>query len=51
MIRKTAFIAGMLVLLLNLFTVARAIGQTRITIGVAAMSPRTIPLLVAQEQG
>jgi NitT/TauT family transport system substrate-binding protein len=51
MIRKTAFIAGMLVLLLNFFTVARAIGQTRITIGVAAMSPRTIPLLVAQEQG
>ena len=25
--------------------------QTKITIGVAAMSPRTIPLLVAQEQG
>jgi NitT/TauT family transport system substrate-binding protein len=26
-------------------------GQTKITIGVAAMSPRTIPLLIAQEQG
>ena len=50
MIRKTAF-AGIMVLLLNLFIVARAIGQTRITIGVAAMIPRTIPLLVAQEQG
>ena len=25
--------------------------QTKITIGVAAMSPRTIPLLLAQEQG
>ena len=27
------------------------IAQTKITIGVAAMSPRTIPLIVAQEQG
>src|SRR5262245_817741 len=27
------------------------LAQTRITIGVAAMSPRTIPLLIAQEQG
>lgn len=27
------------------------IAQTKITIGVAAMSPRTIPLLIAQEQG
>src|SRR5688572_6310731 len=25
--------------------------QTKITVGVAAMSPRTVPLLVAQEQG
>ena len=25
--------------------------QTKITVGVAAMSPRTIPLLVAQQQG
>ena len=30
---------------------ARAGGQTKITIGVAAMSPRTLPLLLAQEQG
>jgi len=29
----------------------RLLAQTRMTIGVAAMSPRTIPLLVAQEQG
>lgn len=28
-----------------------AIAQTKINIGVAAMSPRTIPLLIAQEQG
>ena len=27
------------------------LAQTKITIGVAAMSPRTIPLLLAQEQG
>jgi ABC-type nitrate/sulfonate/bicarbonate transport system substrate-binding protein len=30
---------------------SRLIAQTKITIGVAAMSPRTIPLLIAQEQG
>src|SRR5512146_272817 len=29
----------------------RVSAQTKITIGVAAMSPRTIPLLIAQEQG
>ena len=28
-----------------------AFAQTKITVGVAAMSPRTIPLLIAQEQG
>jgi ABC-type nitrate/sulfonate/bicarbonate transport system substrate-binding protein len=28
-----------------------ALAQTKITIGVAAMSPRTIPLIIAQEQG
>ena len=39
---------------LLVFTIAprgSAFGQTKITIGVAAMSPRTIPLLIAQEQG
>ncbi|MGE5216591.1 MAG: ABC transporter substrate-binding protein [Chloroflexota bacterium] len=30
---------------------ARVSAQTKITIGVTAMSPRTIPLLIAQEQG
>jgi ABC-type nitrate/sulfonate/bicarbonate transport system substrate-binding protein len=30
---------------------APALAQTKITVGVAAMSPRTIPLLIAQEQG
>ncbi|MGH7873443.1 MAG: ABC transporter substrate-binding protein [Candidatus Binatia bacterium] len=33
------------------FIPALTLAQTKITIGVAAMSPRTIPLLVAQEQG
>src|SRR5258706_16155354 len=28
-----------------------AFAQTKINIGVAAMSPRTIPLIIAQEQG
>ena len=28
-----------------------AVAQTKFTVGVAAMSPRTIPLLIAQEQG
>jgi ABC-type nitrate/sulfonate/bicarbonate transport system substrate-binding protein len=28
-----------------------SVAQTKITVGVAAMSPRTIPLLIAQEQG
>jgi NitT/TauT family transport system substrate-binding protein len=28
-----------------------ALAQTKITVGVAAMSPRTIPLIIAQEQG
>jgi NitT/TauT family transport system substrate-binding protein len=31
--------------------VSTAGAQTKITVGVAAMSPRTIPLLIAQEQG
>jgi NitT/TauT family transport system substrate-binding protein len=38
-------------LLLVAFPPPGALAQIRITIGVAAMSPRTIPLLVAQEQG
>src|SRR5689334_22778268 len=38
-------------LILIVFAPRLALAQTKITIGVAAMSPRTIPLLVAQEQG
>jgi ABC-type nitrate/sulfonate/bicarbonate transport system substrate-binding protein len=33
------------------FNVVPALAQTKITVGVAAMSPRTIPLIIAQEQG
>ena len=33
------------------FQLSIAVAQTKITVGVAAMSPRTIPLLVAQQQG
>lgn len=36
---------------LTLFLCAPATAQTKITIGYAAMSPRTIPLILAQEQG
>lgn len=39
------------VVLLVVFSVVPASAQTKITIGVAAMSPRTIPLIIAQEQG
>jgi NitT/TauT family transport system substrate-binding protein len=37
--------------LLIAFRVVPVGAQTKITIGVAAMSPRTIPLIIAQEQG
>lgn len=40
-----------LVFTLGCFQSAPAFAQTKINIGVAAMSPRTIPLLIAQEQG
>src|SRR6185436_3233081 len=40
-----------LCLLLLLVLPALADAQTKITIGYAAMSPRTLPLLLAQEQG
>ena len=39
------------VAIVSIFQLGSASAQTRITIGVAAMSPRTIPLLLAQEQG
>ena len=35
----------------SILQLGSAAAQTKITIGVAAMSPRTIPLLIAQEQG
>src|SRR5258707_2410392 len=38
-------------LMLSWFQSAPVLAQTKITVGVAAMSPRTIPLLIAQEQG
>ena len=43
----TALVSSVLVTFVPTF----ALAQTRITVGVAAMSPRTIPLLIAQEQG
>ena len=38
-------------LLVSVIYATPVFAQTKITIGVAAMSPRTIPLLIAQEQG
>jgi hypothetical protein len=37
--------------ILVVFGIAGVSAETKITIGVAAMSPRTIPLLIAQERG
>ncbi len=51
MIHKIVSVVGFMVFLLCLFVVTPVWAQTKITIGVAAMSPRTIPLLIAQEQG
>ncbi len=50
MIRKIA-VALLVALALTASRNSPANSQTKITIGVAAMSPRTIPLLIAQEQG
>ncbi|HWH77495.1 MAG TPA: ABC transporter substrate-binding protein, partial [Candidatus Binatus sp.] len=35
----------------SILQLGSASAQTKINIGVAAMSPRTIPLIIAQEQG
>jgi len=51
MARKFRFIFSIAALLLLAIYVTPALAQTKITVGVAAMSPRTIPLLIAQEQG
>ena len=51
MIRLRLIITLVTVACLCVVQVSIASAQTKITIGVAAMSPRTIPLLLAQEQG
>ena len=51
MIRLRLIITLVTVACLCVIQVSTASAQTKITIGVAAMSPRTIPLLLAQEQG
>ena len=51
MIRLRLIITLVTVACLCVVQVRIATAQTKITIGVAAMSPRTIPLLLAQEQG
>jgi len=47
----SASFVAMTIWLVGLFGAPPVFAQTRITIGVAAMSPRTIPLLVVQERG
>jgi NitT/TauT family transport system substrate-binding protein len=48
----TRWLSGLAaVALLSSVQLANVTAQTKITIGVAAMSPRTIPLIIAQEQG
>jgi NitT/TauT family transport system substrate-binding protein len=51
MMRRIPGICAFAILLAVAVLPALAGAQIKITIGVAAMSPRTIPLLVAQEQG
>jgi NitT/TauT family transport system substrate-binding protein len=49
--RRLVLAVMMVVASFGMVHVPGAFAQTKITIGVAAMSPRTIPLLIAQEQG
>ena len=51
MVRRFPLLFGFAILLADAILPAFTLAQTKITIGVAAMSPRTIPLLLAQEQG
>ena len=51
MIQLRCTLALLTVALTNFVQFPVAFAQTKINIGVAAMSPRTIPLLLAQEQG
>src|ERR1044071_9560870 len=49
--RSRSFLPIIALLLVATLRVASAAGETRITIGYAAVSPRTLPLMIAQEQG
>lgn len=51
MVGRVSLVFGVALLTLIGGRGASALSQTKITVGVAAMSPRTIPLLIAQEQG
>ena len=51
MLLVRVFLTLVAVAIYSVLPLASAAAQTKITIGVAAMSPRTIPLLLAQEQG
>jgi ABC-type nitrate/sulfonate/bicarbonate transport system substrate-binding protein len=51
MLRRGLILAFIVLAFLTGVLLPGALAQTKITIGVAAMSPRTIPLLLAQEQG
>jgi ABC-type nitrate/sulfonate/bicarbonate transport system substrate-binding protein len=49
--RRFRFELPIVLLLVSVIYTTPVFAQTKITIGVAAMSPRTIPLLIAREQG
>ena len=51
MARMSLLVGAFISSVLLAFAPKFALAQTKITVGVAAMSPRTIPLLIAQEQG
>ena len=51
MARRFLAVLGFGSLAVMAFSPMPLFAQTKITVGVAAMSPRTIPLLIAQEQG
>jgi NitT/TauT family transport system substrate-binding protein len=51
MLQVRVFSALIIFAICSVLQLVSASAQTKITIGVAAMSPRTIPLLIAQEQG
>ena len=51
LVKTNMTVVGTLFLWLTLSVVAPVRAQTKITVGYAAISPRTIPLIIAQEQG